>query len=136
MYLTSSAFYSADLDEFNTTLQTAFRVSLKLKNYSNALRVAIRLDDIDLIQKCFIECKDRAILKQMSLEIGRQRISLPDLDEELTKIVSNSHINEFYIKLAKDLEVDEPKHPDQIYKSHLEERKGTLYILNLSLIYI
>jgi RPN1 N-terminal domain len=28
------------------------------------------------------------------------------------------------LQLAKDLEVLEPKHPDQIYKTHLENRKN------------
>ncbi len=61
----------------------------------------------------------------MALEIARQRIAL-NLDEKLTEITSNTHLNNFYLKLAKDLDVLEPKTPDQIYKSHLEERKGTL----------
>lgn len=59
----------------------------------------------------------------MALNVGRHRVNLT-LDEELTKYATNNHLNEFYIELAKDLDVLEPKTPEQIYKSHLEEKKG------------
>ena len=66
----------------------------------------------------------------MALNLARQRINI-ELDEELTKITSNTHLNEFYIDLAKDLDVLEPKTPEQIYKSHLEERKGINLVQHL-----
>jgi len=59
----------------------------------------------------------------MALNVGRHRVAL-DLDEELTRLVNNNHLNEFYIDLAKDLDVLDPKTPEQIYKSHLEEKKS------------
>jgi len=61
----------------------------------------------------------------MALNVGRHRVNLT-LDEELTKYATNNHLNEFYIELAKDLDVLDPKTPEQIYKSHLEERKGNV----------
>jgi hypothetical protein len=33
--------------------------------------------------------------------------------------------------MAKDLEISEPKHPDQIYKTYLEDKKGMPLIINL-----
>lgn len=59
----------------------------------------------------------------MALELGRTRKTI-ELDEELTKITWNSHMNDFFIKLCKELDVLEPKHPDQVYKAHLENIKG------------
>lgn len=59
----------------------------------------------------------------MALELARRRVAL-DLDEDLTNIANNTHLNEFFVKLAKDLDVLEPKDPESIYKSHLEEKKG------------
>lgn len=35
--------------------------------------------------------------------------------------MSNSKLAKFYLELAKDLEVDEPKHPRDVFKVHLEE---------------
>lgn len=47
---------------------------------------------------------------------------LSGLNEEEDKIISNNLLSEFYIKLAKDLEVDQPKKPEDIFKAHLEEK--------------
>jgi 26S proteasome regulatory subunit N1 len=35
-------------------------------------------------------------------------------------------LSEHFKSLARDLDVLEPKHPDQIFKTHLEERKNNL----------
>jgi 26S proteasome regulatory subunit N1 len=39
------------------------------------------------------------------------------------KIISNEKLSEHFKGLARDLDVLEPKHPDMIFKTHLEERK-------------
>lgn len=62
------------------------------------------------------------IKKQLALEIARRRAQL-DLDEDLANIANGTLLNEFYLKLAKDLDVLEPKDPESIYKSHLEDKK-------------
>jgi len=41
------------------------------------------------------------------------------MDWETNKILSNSLLSKFYIELAKDLEVQEPKHPKEVFKMHL-----------------
>lgn len=58
IYLTSSSLYSADPDEMLKTLQTTFEISLKQNEYSNALALAIKLDDLNLIKKVFEKCDD------------------------------------------------------------------------------
>ena len=63
--------------------------------------------------------------KQLAFQLGRQKLVLPDLPESLSPIYSNSKLSTFYLQLAKDLEVLEPKHPDQIYKIHLENKKSS-----------
>jgi 26S proteasome regulatory subunit N1 len=42
----------------------------------------------------------------------------------LFRIISNEKLSEHFKGLARDLDVLEPKHPDQIFKTHLEERKA------------
>jgi 26S proteasome regulatory subunit N1 len=44
----------------------------------------------------------------------------------LYRIISNEKLSEHFKGLARDLDVLEPKHPDQIFKTHLEERKNTM----------
>merc|ERR1719359_1346451 len=46
-------------------------------------------------------------------------------DEELKEIASSESVSKFFISLAKDLDVLEPKLPEQIFKSHLEEKRTT-----------
>lgn len=44
----------------------------------------------------------------------------------MAKIISNEKLSEHFKSLARDLDVLEPKHPDQVFKTHLEERKTNL----------
>lgn len=68
-------------------------------------------------------CQDKVTLNQMAFMLGRQRNPYETADEELSKIISNEKLSEHFKSLARDLDVLEPKHPDQIFKTHLEERK-------------
>jgi len=46
-------------------------------------------------------------------------------------------LSDFYIKLAKELEVLEPKHPEQVYKMYLENEKlGNSHRENLAHTYV
>ena len=86
------------------------------------MRVAIKLDDYDKIKKLFDECPDDLIKKQLAFNSARQKIYVPALSEEETKIISNSYLSPFYLELAKDLNVHEPKKPEEVFKAHLEEK--------------
>jgi len=59
LYLMSSSLYSADQDEMIKTLTTCYNICMKLNQYSDALRCAIKLDNTELMQRAFDECKDR-----------------------------------------------------------------------------
>ena len=59
IYLTSSSLYSADPDEMIKTLKTTFDISLKQEEFSNALTLALKLDDVDFIKKVFDSCQDK-----------------------------------------------------------------------------
>lgn len=85
------------------------------------MRLAIKLDDHEKMKEVFTECPDPLIRKQLAFNAARQKIFLPDLSEEEAKIISNSLLANFYLELAKDLEVQDPKHPRDVFKVHLEE---------------
>jgi 26S proteasome regulatory subunit N1 len=76
----------------------------------------------------------------MSFMCGRQQNAYNSADEDLQKIISNEKLSEHFKTLAKDLDVLEPKHPDQVFKTHLEERKHDLNIdsakANLAMTYV
>jgi 26S proteasome regulatory subunit N1 len=57
--------------------------------------------------------------------LGRQQIFLEleeDMEEseDLAEIMSNAHLNSNFLALARELDIMEPKVPEDIYKSHLE----------------
>lgn len=121
MYLCAVCGYCADQDELVKVLNILYEICLKLSEYTIALRVAIKLDDREKIEKLFKECPDDLIKKQLAFNAARQKIFIAGLEEEENKIISNSLLSKFYIELAKDLEVHEPKHPKDVFKVHLEE---------------
>lgn len=49
---------------------------------------------------------------------------IPCEDEQITNILSNSMLSEYYIKLAEDMNVLAPKKPEEVIKEHLEDRRG------------
>jgi 26S proteasome regulatory subunit N1 len=85
------------------------------------LRVAIKLNNIDLIKSTFESCSDLLVKKQLAFILARSRIYLTDLPEEINSIVSNLKTSDFFKKLARELDVVEPKNPEDIF--HLEEKK-------------
>jgi 26S proteasome regulatory subunit N1 len=60
--------------------------------------------------------------KQLAFLLARAQINYEDeaLDETLIEIINNSKLSEHYLSLARDLDVMDPKSPEDIYKSHLE----------------
>lgn len=61
--------------------------------------------------------------------LGRQQVFL-DLPEgmndydELVEIMSNSHLNNNFLNLARELDIMEPKTPEDVYKSHLDNSRA------------
>ena len=49
----------------------------------------------------------------------------PEADDELARIMDGAHTTEQYLELARDLDVVEPKTPEEVYKSHLEKRPAS-----------
>jgi len=112
-----------DNDKF---LRTTYRIYAKYKQHTQAMVIAIRLHDMDLIQKAFTATNNKSVRRQMALLCGRQRIWLDasdDDDSELQDCISNTRLFEHFNTLAKELNILEPKKPDDIYKTHLESSK-------------
>ena len=79
MYLSAVCGYSSDQDELIKILNILFEISLKLEEYTIALRMAVKLDDHDKIKQVFEECPDELIKKQLAFNAARQKIYIPDL---------------------------------------------------------
>ena len=124
MYILSCSPYSADTEELNNTLKTVFTVYKNFKSYPEALRVAQKLNSMELISELMTDCKDKVVLQQMAYMLGRQRNPYVSDDASLTSIISNEKLSEHFKALARDLDTLTPKHPDAIYKSHLENNRS------------
>lgn len=113
-----------DNDKF---LRTAHEIYKKYGKLTQAINLAIRLNDVDLILEDMNSTEDRALKKQMAFLVARQRIwlELPEEtdDEALSECLNNSRLPDHYKALAKELNILDPKSTQDIYKSHLESSR-------------
>lgn len=133
LYLLSSADYVPEPDVFDI-LQVTCSIYRKLGRSTHAMRVAVRLGDQELIREIYQTDPEKDILgnaaavrTQLALFLASRNIFLEEeTNEELKNLMGNTRLYEFYISLAKDLDVMEPKTPEDIYKSHLVDGIGRL----------
>jgi 26S proteasome regulatory subunit N1 len=107
-------------------LRTAYSTYRKYNQYTQAVALAIRLNDRDLIEEAFNSTKDKSIRRQMAFLIARQRIWFDvsdDDDPELQECMNNSRLPDHFKALGKELNILDPKTPDDIYKTHLESSR-------------
>ncbi|KAF2199897.1 26S proteasome regulatory complex, non-ATPase subcomplex, Rpn1 subunit [Delitschia confertaspora ATCC 74209] len=114
-------------------LRTAYNVYLKYKQYTQAIVLAIRLNDRELIDGAFNSTDDKAVRRQMAFLIARQRIAMDVGDDEdaelLQNCLNNERLGEHFKALGKELNILDPKTPEDIYKSHLESSR-TAHLTN------
>ena len=114
--------------EDQQVLQTAHNIYKQYNKLSQAMVLAIRLNDLALIHEDFESTTDIALKKQMALLVARQQIWLEppsesEEDQELTNCLSNTKLPDYFKTLAKELNILDPKNPEDIYKSHLESTR-------------
>ena len=125
LYLLRCADFMADPDDLEEMLVTAYELYRKQGSYSDALRVAVRLNDAERMAALVGEAEDPVVRKQLAFMLGRAHANVQlEEDEEANELVGNARLSEHYLLLAKDLDVLEPKTPEDIYKSHLAETGG------------
>ncbi|KAH7860237.1 hypothetical protein Vadar_011070 [Vaccinium darrowii] len=133
LYLTSAARYLPGPDDM-LVLDIAYSIYLKSEEYPSALQIALFLDNMQYVKKVFTSCDDLLRKKQFCYILARQGITY-ELDEEmvaddddretLQEIVNNTKLSEGYLTLARDIEVMEPKSPEDIYKAHLLDGRAS-----------
>jgi 26S proteasome regulatory subunit N1 len=125
LYLLRCADFMSDPDDLEEMLVTAYELYRKQGSYSDALRVAVRLNDTEKMAALVGEVQDPVVRKQLAFMLGRAHAHVQlEEDEEANELVGNARLSEHYLLLAKDLDVLEPKTPEDIYKSHLAETGG------------
>ncbi|XP_078522214.1 26S proteasome non-ATPase regulatory subunit 2 [Lissotriton helveticus] len=127
LYLTSCVSYVPE-PENSALLRCALGIFRRFNRYPEALRLALILNDMELVEDIFTSCKDVVVQKQMAFMLGRHGVFLElneDVEEyeDLTEIMSNVQLNSNFLALARELDIMEPKVPDDIYKTHLENNR-------------
>ncbi|XP_076245977.1 26S proteasome non-ATPase regulatory subunit 2 [Calliopsis andreniformis] len=124
-YLEGCAAYSEDTER-RQILQVMAEQYLKFKEYCKATFVALQLADSELVYKCLTTCPDSLTRKQLAFILARQKDSPLRKEyqgedaKDIETILSNGHINTHFHVLARELDILEPKHPNDIYKTWLE----------------
>ncbi|KAM0524512.1 hypothetical protein ACHAPE_000608 [Trichoderma viride] len=110
-------------------LRVAHDIYINHKQFAQAVVLAIRLHDIDLVQEDFDKAEDPVLKKQLAFLISRQRIILPMINEgegddpELFECLHNIKLSDHFKALGKELNILDPKTTEDIYKSHLESSR-------------
>ncbi|KAJ2381688.1 proteasome regulatory particle base subunit, partial [Coemansia sp. RSA 2559] len=105
-------------------LETARGIYRKFGKPSQCLPLSIRLGQSEMIKEDWESCSTRVEKAQLAFIMARQQVHMPELidedDDELLACMNNSNLSKSYLNLARDLELLDPKSPEDIYKSHLE----------------
>ncbi|KAI3994728.1 hypothetical protein MKX01_002344 [Papaver californicum] len=96
--------------------------------YLTTVWVAILLDNLRYVAQVFTICDDIQHKNQLCYILARHGVHFV-LDESMVsdddergsfqEIINNMKLSEGYVNLARDIEVMEPKSPEDIYKTHL-----------------
>ncbi|XWS39426.1 hypothetical protein CRYUN_Cryun18bG0053500 [Craigia yunnanensis] len=133
LYLTGAARYLPGPDDM-LVLDIAYTIYLKFEEFANALQIALSLDNMQHVAEVFTSCDDLQRKKQFCYILARHGINF-ELDDEmaaddddrelLQDIINNMKLSEGYLTLARDIEVMEPKSPEDIYKAHLLDGRAS-----------
>uniref|UniRef100_A0A2K5JKA3 26S proteasome non-ATPase regulatory subunit 2 n=1 Tax=Colobus angolensis palliatus TaxID=336983 RepID=A0A2K5JKA3_COLAP len=123
LYLTSCVNYVPESE--NSAL---LRCALGFSCFPEVLRLALMLNDMERVEDIFASCKDVVVRKQMASMLGRHGVFLElreDVEEyeHLAEIMSSVPLNSNFLALAQEPDIMEPKGPDDICKTHLENTR-------------
>lgn len=126
LYLLRCANFVSDPDDLATLFKTAYIIYKNQGKHTDALRVALKIGDTGLVEVLFSDETNASeiLKKQMALMLGRQRSSFVHRDEELNSIIDNTLLSERYLAVARNMDVLEPKSPEDIYKTSSNEGSG------------
>ena len=123
LYLLRCTDFVTDPDDLHNLLNTAYTIYKMQKKYTDALRVALKMDENEKISELFGDETNAPEVskKQMAFILARCRSSFTLEDEQLNEIIGNVGLSDRFLAVARDMGVLDPKTPEDIYKTHLLE---------------
>ena len=114
-----------DNDKF---IRTAHDIYKQYGKLTQAMTLAIRLNDTDLIKSDLFATEDKSLRRQLAFQVARQRIWLDveeqDDDQTLADCLNNTKLSDHFKSLGKELNILDPKSVQDIYKTHLENSRS------------
>jgi 26S proteasome regulatory subunit N1 len=119
-------------------LQTVHTIYERQQKFPEALAVAIRLNDPQLIRKDFTTPGNVSMKRQLAYLLARANVPtqwlqntttedgdevLEDFPEDLQEILYNQKLSEHFRQFGKEVGVEEAKSLEDVYKSHLENSR-------------
>lgn len=106
-------------------LHTAFAIYLSHNQLTQALTIAVKLDNEELIKQVFNSTNDELVHKQLGFILSEQNSSFKYSGEnqDVQETISNVKLSDYFTYLVKELNLLDPKVPEDIYKSNLENTK-------------
>ncbi|EGO03572.1 hypothetical protein SERLA73DRAFT_83636 [Serpula lacrymans var. lacrymans S7.3] len=115
-------------------LRTAHQIYIQFSKFPEALSLAIRLNDQELIQQDYNAPSNPLMKRQLAFLLARAQVPLEWLipaggaDEEevpsdLLECLSNSRLSTHFREFGKEVGVADPKSLEDVYKSHLENTR-------------
>jgi 26S proteasome regulatory subunit N1 len=122
LYLLTCSDYMSDPDDLMNLLVVSYKIYKRVGQLPDAMRVALKMQDMALVAEVFECCDDEIVKKQLALLLGRHKTNFEyEEDEDINELISNTQLSEQFLGLARELDVLEEKTPEDIYKSALSE---------------
>jgi len=122
LYLIGCSKYVPDPQD-TEILRICTSLYLKVNQYPDAMRIAVRIGDAELIKSTYEACADRTTKRQLAFMLARHRLFTVVEDEENADVLNHTNLSESFLTLGKDLDIMEAKTPEDIYKSNLSETR-------------
>ena len=130
LYLLRSADFLVDPEDLYSIFSTCFSIYKAQRAFTDALRVALKMDDRDKITELFAHIDALAAAgalteavaltnkRQMAFILAHHRSNYSvEGDDELNAIIGNATLSERFLAVARSMDVLDPKLPDDIYKT-------------------
>ncbi|KII91189.1 hypothetical protein PLICRDRAFT_51364 [Plicaturopsis crispa FD-325 SS-3] len=119
-------------------LNAVHSIYVKYQKFPDALGIAIRLMDMDLIRQDFNAPGNPLMKRQLAFLLARAQIPIewlsppgaedpdgeePSFPDDLLECLSNSNLSTHFRQFGKDLGVADPKSLEDVYKSHLDNTR-------------
>ncbi|GAA6024580.1 hypothetical protein JCM10207_008663 [Rhodosporidiobolus poonsookiae] len=119
LYMVSTVNYLTPPDDVRV-LKAAREIYKKMGRYTEAITLALRLQDPELIKEDFEAPTNPNMKRQLAYILARQQVTVETDDDALVEILNNTQLSSNFKRFGAELSVTEPKSLEDIYKSHLD----------------